>query len=88
LKDEEYTPLYSKDSLYYKENKIYLNDDDAVPYLIGTYILSIDAFIDDEKARNTTFLQILKDGFQKVKNDVLPKENDDYDMKETEKITK
>ena len=65
LKNEEYTPLYSKDSLYYKENKIYLSVDDEIPHLIGTYILSIDAFIDDAKARNSTFLQILKDGFQK-----------------------
>lgn len=65
LKNEEYTPLYSKDSLYYKENKIYLNVEDEVPHLIGTYILSIDAFIEDAKARNSTFLQILKDGFQK-----------------------
>jgi hypothetical protein len=65
LKEEEYTPLYSKDNLYYKENKIYLNEDDTIPYLIGTYILSIDAFIKDAKARNATFLQILKDGFKK-----------------------
>ena len=65
LKNEEYTPLYSKDSLYYKENKIYLSVDAEIPHLIGTYILSIDAFIDDAKARNSTFLQILKEGFQK-----------------------
>lgn len=65
LKNEDYTPLYSKDSLYYKENKIYLSVNDEVPYLIGTYILSIDAFIKDAKARNATFLQLLKDGFQK-----------------------
>lgn len=65
LKNDEYTPLYSKDSLYYKENKVYLSVDDDVPYLIGTYILSIDAFIEDAKARNSTFLQLLKDGFKK-----------------------
>lgn len=70
LKDDEYTPLYSKDSLYYKENKVYLEDDDVIPHLIGTYILSIDAFIEDAKARNATFLQILKDGFLKVKDGV------------------
>jgi len=69
LKNEEYTPLYSKDSLYYKENKVYLEEEDSTPYLIGTYILSIDAFIEDAKARNATFLQILKDGFQKIKNE-------------------
>jgi len=70
LKDEKYTPLYSKDYLYYKENEIYLNVNDTIPYQIGTYILSIDAFIEDAKVRNATFLQILKDGFQKIKNDV------------------
>lgn len=45
-----------------------MNVDDEVPHLIGTYILSIDAFIEDAKARNSTFLQILKDGFQKEKS--------------------
>lgn len=67
LKNEEYTPLYSKDSLYYKENKIYLSVDDEVPHIIGTYILSIDAFIQDAKARNLTFLELLKDGFKHLK---------------------
>lgn len=69
LKNDEYTPLYSKDSLYYKENRVYLNLDDDKPYMIGTYILSIDAFIEDAKARNSTFLQILKDGFQNEQED-------------------
>lgn len=67
LKNEEYTPLYSKDSLYYKENRIYLSVDDEVPHIIGTYILSIDAFIQDAKARNLTFLELLKDGFKHFK---------------------
>lgn len=67
LKNEEYTPLYSKDSLYYKENRIYLSIDDEVPHIIGTYILSIDAFIQDAKARNLTFLELLKDGFKHFK---------------------
>ncbi len=64
LKDGGYTPLYSKDCLYYKENKIHLNVNDTQPYMIGTYILSIDAFIEDAKARNSTFLQILKNSFK------------------------
>jgi len=66
LKNDDYTPLYSKDSLYYKENKIYLDLESEKPYFIGTYILSIDAFIKDAKAHNETFLNILKDGFSKV----------------------
>ncbi|MBN2743974.1 MAG: sensor histidine kinase [Marinilabiliaceae bacterium] len=66
LKNEEYTPLFSKDSVYYKENKIYLDLESEKPYLIGTYILSIDAFIKDARAHNETFLMILKDGFTKA----------------------
>ncbi len=63
LKNSRYTPLFSKDELWYSEEDIYLDVDDNVPYKIGTYILSIDAFIEDAKARNATFLKILKDGF-------------------------
>ncbi len=63
LKNSQYTPLFSKDVLYYKEEPVYLSVEDDKPYLIGTYILSIDAFIEDAKARNATFLEILKDGF-------------------------
>ncbi len=68
LKDDEYTPLFSKDSLYYKENKVSLSLDDDKQYPIGTFILSIDAFIEDAKARNATFLKILKEGFSKPNN--------------------
>ena len=67
LKNSQYTPLFSKDILYYKEEPIYLSVDDDKPYLIGTYILSIDAFIEDAKARNATFLKILKEGFSNSK---------------------
>ncbi len=68
LKNSQYTPLFSKDILYYKEEPIYLSVDDDKPYIIGTYILSIDAFIEDAKARNATFLKILKEGFSKANN--------------------
>ncbi|NCB85141.1 MAG: ATP-binding protein [Bacteroidia bacterium] len=68
LKNSQYTPLFSKDILYYKEEPIYLSVDDDKPYIIGTYILSIDAFIEDAKARNATFLKILKDGFNPEKS--------------------
>ncbi len=65
LRNNKYTPLYSKDSLYYKENEWYTDlEDDSKPYKVGTYILSIDAFIKDAKAHNEVFLNILKDGFR------------------------
>ena len=65
LKNDGYKPLYSKDSLYYKEHEMYLDLESEKSYTIGTYILSIDAFIKDAKAHNDTFLKILKDGFRK-----------------------
>ncbi len=52
LKNEHYTPLFSKDTLYYKENEWYLSLESDIPYKVGTYILSIDAFIKDAKAHN------------------------------------
>lgn len=65
LRNNHYTPLYSKDSLYYKENEWYTDlADDSKPYKVGTYILSIDAFIKDAKANNELFLNILKEGFR------------------------
>ncbi len=65
LRNDHYTPLYSKDSLYYKENEWYIDlEDDSKPYKVGTYILSIDAFIKDAKAHNEVFLNILKEGFK------------------------
>ena len=65
LRNDKYTPLYSKDSLYYKENEWYTDlSDDSKPYKVGTYILSIDAFLKDAKAHNEVFLNILKDGFK------------------------
>lgn len=69
LRNDKYTPLYSKDSLYYKENEWYTDlSDDSKPYKVGTYILSIDAFLKDAKAHNEVFLNILKDGFRHSNN--------------------
>lgn len=64
LRNSKYTPLYSKDSLYYKENEWYKDLEDDNTYKVGTYILSIDAFIKDAKAHNEVFLNILKEGFK------------------------
>lgn len=67
LINEEYTPLFSKDSLYYKENMLQISLDNPQKYPIATYVLSIDAFIKDAKANNEVFLNILKNGFNKDK---------------------
>ena len=64
LLNSEYTPLYSKDQLFYKENTWRKSLEDETKYKVGTYILSIDAFIKDAKAHNELFLNILKEGFK------------------------
>lgn len=65
LENREYTPLFSKDYLYYRENSWKKSLEDDSKYTVGTYILSIDAFIKDAKANNELFLNILKEGFRK-----------------------
>lgn len=69
LLNEKYRPLYSKDQLYYKENSWRKSLDDPTEYIVGTYILSIDAFINDAKAHNEIFLNILKEGFKQKKDE-------------------
>lgn len=64
LLNNKYRPLYSKDELYYKENSWRKSLEDSTEYIVGTYILSIDAFIKDAKAHNEIFLNILKEGFK------------------------
>ena len=48
----------------YKENSWRKSLEDPTEYIVGTYILSIDAFIKDAKAHNEIFLNILKEGFK------------------------
>ena len=69
LLNNKYRPLYSKDLLYYKENSWRKSLDDPTEYIVGTYILSIDAFINDAKAHNEIFLNILKEGFKQKKDE-------------------
>ena len=40
LKNSGYTPLYSKDNLYYNEEKLYLDANDDKSYMTGIYVLS------------------------------------------------
>ncbi len=62
LRDEGYTPLFSNGSLFCREAKIYLDDNNFI--LTTLYIQSFDAFIKDAESRNATFLQILKEGLK------------------------
>lgn len=65
LKGQGYNELYSNDSVLYAPKDVYLDENTKVP--IGVYIQSFKAFIEDADARNSTFLQILKDGIKSAK---------------------
>lgn len=65
LQNNKFTPLFSTDELYYREDDIKTSLEATTTCKIGLYVLSLDAFINDADARNTTFLNILKENFKK-----------------------
>lgn len=65
LRDDEWTPLYSKGRVYYRERQLKRADGFSVP--VPICLLSFDAVIEDAAARNHTFLEILKDDIKKAK---------------------
>jgi hypothetical protein len=74
LKGAGFTELYSNDSVLYAPQNIYLNEETKIP--IGIYIQSFKAFIDDAESRNSTFLQILKEGFKSNSSSLEEKSDD------------
>ncbi len=64
LKGLGFTELFSNDSVLYKPQDIYLDENTKIP--IGIYIQSYDAFIEDAESRNSTFLNLLKEGLKKT----------------------
>lgn len=65
LKEDDYIELYSKDTCYYKELSTMPeinNSNLRIP--TGVFILSYQALIKDAESRNSTFLQILKEGIR------------------------
>ncbi len=66
LKEDEYIEVFSSDNYYYKELSIMpnLEDDSRVP--IGVNLLSYKSFVDDAEKRNSTFLNVLKEGFKRA----------------------
>lgn len=65
LVEDSFIPLYSNGHLFYKEYEI-LPDANNHSYKVpaGIFVLDYDAFINDAEARNSTFLKILKSGFE------------------------
>lgn len=67
LKEDEYIEIFSKGDIFYKEHKI-IPDFDKTQTLkipMGMTLLSYDALFEDAKARNNTFLTILKESIKK-----------------------
>lgn len=69
LLNNKFTPLFSTDDLYYREDEIKTSLESTTFCKIGLYVLSLDAFINDADARNSTFLNILKENFKKIQDE-------------------
>lgn len=81
LENNRFAELFSKDSLYYREDEIKITLDSTEKCNIGIYVLSIDSFIQDAENRNLTFLRILKENFIKAEA-----ENEEKVIEKEEKI--
>ncbi|MCP5487233.1 MAG: sensor histidine kinase [Verrucomicrobia bacterium] len=66
LRDDEWTPLYSKGHVYYRDRRLERPDGVSVP--VPLCLLSFDAVIEDAAIRNHTFLEILRSDMKKVKS--------------------
>lgn len=66
LKEEKYLEIYSRGQYFYKEIDIIPDYDENIMIPIGINLLSIEAFVEDAQARNSTFLKILKDSIKKM----------------------
>jgi hypothetical protein len=69
LQNNKFTPLFSTDELYYREDDIKTSLEATTTCKIGLYVLSLDAFINDADARNSTFLNILKENFKNLEDE-------------------
>lgn len=63
LRQQSWAPLYSKGKVYYREHLTERLDETKIP--TPTVLLPFDALVTDARARNHTFLKILKDGMKK-----------------------
>jgi len=72
LRDDEWTPLYSKGKVFYRDRTLERPGKPPVP--VPLCLLSFDAVIDDAAARNHTFLEILKSEIQRIAASAAPTE--------------
>lgn len=63
LRQQNWSPLYSKGKVFYQEFKTEKPNGHLVP--TPTFIMSFDAIVNDAKNRNHIFLEILRDSMKK-----------------------
>ncbi len=61
----EYTELYSSGKMYYRETNIAISLDPKIILPIGVFIWDLDAVINDARARNSAFLNLIRSKFVK-----------------------
>lgn len=61
----EYHPLFSNGKVYYKAKEVVMQQNPRIALPVGVYIMDFDAVINDADARNSTFLNIIKNKFRK-----------------------
>ncbi|MFC2137967.1 ATP-binding protein [Bacteroidota bacterium] len=59
----EYTQLYSTGRMYYRETKVAIEIDPDIILPIGVFIMDLDSVVNDADARNSTFLNLIKNKF-------------------------
>jgi len=75
LRDDQWTPLYSKGRVYYRDRRLQRSDGVSVP--VPLCLLSFDAVIEDAALRNHTFLEILRNDVKRVAKGRVRCENED-----------
>lgn len=75
LRQQKWTPLFSKGRVYYQEFPTYRKDETIVPTPI--FVMSFDAIVSDAAARNHTFLEILRSAMRQHSDVLMKKKNTD-----------
>ncbi len=65
LLEEKFIELYSSGAMFYKEQIIILSENPRIEQPWGLFVQSYDSFLNDAEARNSTFLNILRQGIKK-----------------------
>ncbi|MBO4333223.1 MAG: sensor histidine kinase [Paludibacteraceae bacterium] len=64
LVNNEYAPLFSNGSIYFKSKTIYTDKSKSYGVIQNSYIMDFKALVEDANTRNETFLKILKHQFE------------------------